>query len=276
VLSLIHTLYNSLQHTLRLFRLLCLHQSLLSNGFQWQKFPLLWVPELSPCLSYQLLTAKHLITTELQFSNSLTNQLFTSLQCTALNEWNSTQAVAWYSLRANHTENTASVSTSIVARRMLPSNGLICHNTFIKPQLLPSKSFSIHHSTIILPFNAAYLATNSKWELQTEPSNSCLSDSVITYPLTVLQSGLRMTCANDVTSSVASKPSEPWTSTDAPSYKQIHLLSSLLVVCTLSWLFNCQAPVPTFWSVQFLARYWILWSEDPWNILNLTEVSSDF
>jgi hypothetical protein len=27
------------------------------NGFQWQMFPLLWVPELPPCLSYQLLAA---------------------------------------------------------------------------------------------------------------------------------------------------------------------------------------------------------------------------
>jgi len=36
-----------------------------------------------------------------------------------------------------------------------------------------------------------------------------------------------MTCANDVTNNVASKPSEPWTSTDAPSYEQIHLLSLL-------------------------------------------------
>jgi hypothetical protein len=54
----------------------------------------------------------------------------------------------------------------------------------------------------------------------------CVLDSVITHPLTVLQSGLRMICANDVTRSVASKPSDPWTSTDAPSYKHIHLLSS--------------------------------------------------
>jgi hypothetical protein len=156
-----HTLYNSLQHTLSLFSLLCLHQSLFSNGFQWQNFPLLWVPELSPCLSYQLLTAKHLVTTELLFSNSLTNQLFTSLQCTALTELNSAWSVVWYSLRRVPTENNASNSTSIIACRMLPRNRSICHNTFIKPQLLPSKSFSIHHSTIILPFNATYLATDS-------------------------------------------------------------------------------------------------------------------
>jgi hypothetical protein len=48
---------NSLQHALSLFSLLCLHQSLPRNGFQQQTFPLLWVPELSPCLSYQLLIA---------------------------------------------------------------------------------------------------------------------------------------------------------------------------------------------------------------------------
>jgi hypothetical protein len=52
-----YILYNSLQHALRLFSLLCLHQSLSGNGFQRRTFPLLWVPELSPCLSYQLLTA---------------------------------------------------------------------------------------------------------------------------------------------------------------------------------------------------------------------------
>jgi hypothetical protein len=56
-LSLIHALVFSLQHALSLFSLLCLHQSLLLNGFQRRKFPFLWVPELSPCLSYQFLTA---------------------------------------------------------------------------------------------------------------------------------------------------------------------------------------------------------------------------
>jgi hypothetical protein len=42
---------------LSLLTLLCLHQSLSGNGFQWRTFPLLWVPEISPCLSYHLLTA---------------------------------------------------------------------------------------------------------------------------------------------------------------------------------------------------------------------------
>jgi hypothetical protein len=36
--------------------LLCLHQ-FSGNSFQQQMFHLLWVPQLSPCLSYQLLTA---------------------------------------------------------------------------------------------------------------------------------------------------------------------------------------------------------------------------
>jgi hypothetical protein len=47
----------SLIHSLSLLSLLCLHQSLPGNGFQQQTFPLLCVPELSLCLSYQLLTA---------------------------------------------------------------------------------------------------------------------------------------------------------------------------------------------------------------------------
>jgi hypothetical protein len=39
-----------------LLSLLCLHQ-FSGNGFQRRTFPFLWVPELSPCLSYQFLTA---------------------------------------------------------------------------------------------------------------------------------------------------------------------------------------------------------------------------
>jgi hypothetical protein len=42
---------------LSLFSLLCLHKSLRGNDFQRRTFPLLWVPELFPCPSYQLLTA---------------------------------------------------------------------------------------------------------------------------------------------------------------------------------------------------------------------------
>jgi hypothetical protein len=46
----------SLQHVLSLLSLLCLQQYS-GNGFQRRTFPFLWVPELSPCLIYQLLTA---------------------------------------------------------------------------------------------------------------------------------------------------------------------------------------------------------------------------
>jgi hypothetical protein len=69
-LSLIHIFYNSLQHALSLFSLLCLNQSLSSNGFQRRTFPLLWIPELSPCLSYQLTATFHKART----SDSLTQR----------------------------------------------------------------------------------------------------------------------------------------------------------------------------------------------------------
>jgi hypothetical protein len=65
----------------------------------------------------------------LNVSNPLThlrtNQL-APLHCTALTELNS---VEWYSLRADHTENTVCNATSIVVRGLLPSNGscfLVC------------------------------------------------------------------------------------------------------------------------------------------------------
>jgi hypothetical protein len=54
---LMTTFYSLLQHAQSLVSLLCRHQSLPGNGFQQRTFALLWVPELSPCLSYQLLTA---------------------------------------------------------------------------------------------------------------------------------------------------------------------------------------------------------------------------
>jgi hypothetical protein len=44
-----HTLCNSLHYTLSLLSQLCILQSS-GNGLQWQKFPFLWVPELSLCL----------------------------------------------------------------------------------------------------------------------------------------------------------------------------------------------------------------------------------
>jgi hypothetical protein len=64
--------------------LLCLHQSLSSNGLR-RTFPLLWVPELSPCLSYQFLTAaahNDRIAVLWLLTNSPTLH-FTALHCTA-------------------------------------------------------------------------------------------------------------------------------------------------------------------------------------------------
>jgi hypothetical protein len=55
--SLIHALHSSLEHALSLLSPLCVHQSLLGSGFQRRMLPLLWVPAISPCLNYQLLTA---------------------------------------------------------------------------------------------------------------------------------------------------------------------------------------------------------------------------
>jgi hypothetical protein len=84
-LSLIHTLYSSLQHVL--LSLLCLHQSLPGNSFQRWTFPLLWVPELSLCLSYQHLTVRaHNNWTSFLWllTNSATNS---SIPCTALTNW---------------------------------------------------------------------------------------------------------------------------------------------------------------------------------------------
>jgi hypothetical protein len=82
-LSLIHIFGSSLQHVLSLLSLLCLHRSFPCNGLQRRIFPLLWVPELSPCLSYQLLTAtaRNDWTAVLKLTNSPTNS---SLPCTAL------------------------------------------------------------------------------------------------------------------------------------------------------------------------------------------------
>jgi hypothetical protein len=55
-----------------------------------------------------------------------------------------------------------------------------------------------------------------------------------------------MTCASDVTNKVASKPSEPWTSTDAPSYEYISFISLLMVVGTCALLFKSHILVIIF------------------------------
>jgi hypothetical protein len=51
-----HSAHHCSTH-LSLLRLLHFHRSLPGNSFQYWTFPLLWVPVLSLCLSYQLLTA---------------------------------------------------------------------------------------------------------------------------------------------------------------------------------------------------------------------------
>jgi hypothetical protein len=82
VLSLIHTHCRSVQYAPSLLSLLCLQQSLTGNDLHWRTFPILRVPELYPCLSYQLLTATATRTEPQQSSNSLT-----LLHCTTLSNW---------------------------------------------------------------------------------------------------------------------------------------------------------------------------------------------
>jgi hypothetical protein len=79
-LSPIHTLYISVQHALSLLSLLHLHQLFPGSSFQRRTFPLLWVPKLSLCLSYQLLTeTAHtdwtIAVLQLTFTHSPTNSL---------------------------------------------------------------------------------------------------------------------------------------------------------------------------------------------------------
>jgi hypothetical protein len=83
-LSLILTICGLLKHVLSFLSLLCLHQSLSGNSFQWWTFPLLWVAELLPRLRCQLLTA----TAHNDWTSVLTGtHLPTSslLSCTSLN-----------------------------------------------------------------------------------------------------------------------------------------------------------------------------------------------
>jgi hypothetical protein len=87
-LSLIHTLCSSLQHVLSLLSLLSLHLSLLGNGFKRRMFQFLWVPELLPCLSYQLLTVTAHNRTAVPWLNPLIQQStlhFPTLHCTNSN-----------------------------------------------------------------------------------------------------------------------------------------------------------------------------------------------
>jgi hypothetical protein len=72
VLSLIHTLYDSLHHAINLFSGCVFISRCYVTASNGGYFPLLWVPELSSCFSYQLFEQQ-------QSSNSLTHQSITSL-----------------------------------------------------------------------------------------------------------------------------------------------------------------------------------------------------
>jgi hypothetical protein len=73
------TLFKPLSHTV-LCPLSLLHKQLLGSGFQRRIFPALWVPEITPCHSYQLLTATAHKDSTAAFTHSPTNSLhFTQL-----------------------------------------------------------------------------------------------------------------------------------------------------------------------------------------------------
>jgi hypothetical protein len=78
-----------LPHVLSVLNMQCFRQSLPGNGFHRRTYPLLWAPEPSPCLSYQLLTAAaHKDWTAVL---SLIHQIFTSLHCT---NWTRSRGIA--------------------------------------------------------------------------------------------------------------------------------------------------------------------------------------
>jgi hypothetical protein len=94
-LDLLHTLIqrvatrdSSLLHTHTLAPKVTSSQPLLGSGFGRRNFPFLWLPELSPCLSYQLLNNNghnDLTPAVLWLAHSPTNLLHsTPLHCTAL------------------------------------------------------------------------------------------------------------------------------------------------------------------------------------------------
>jgi hypothetical protein len=82
--SISNRIYCTLKHTTRDYSAIAnshtlqIHHTLSRNGFQRRTFPLLWVPELSPCLSYQLLIAtayKDWISAVLSLTHSPTNSI---------------------------------------------------------------------------------------------------------------------------------------------------------------------------------------------------------
>jgi hypothetical protein len=84
-----HTLYNSLQHALSLFNLLCLHRSLSGNGFQCRSFPSSHV---------------HVLTGR-QLSPNSTGLHSTVLNCTALTNWTELGQSSHIALEWTHREH---------------------------------------------------------------------------------------------------------------------------------------------------------------------------
>jgi hypothetical protein len=95
------------------------YESLLSNVFQWLISPLLWVPEISPCLSYQLLTATA------HKDCSLTHE--TTLHCTALHYTALTVSLIFLRITSRnwpYRKHRSSIAVPLLlVRNLLPSNG---------------------------------------------------------------------------------------------------------------------------------------------------------
>jgi hypothetical protein len=124
---------------LRILSLLCLHQSLSGSGYRQRTFLLLWVPALSPCLSYQLLTATahNDCTAAVRY---LTHSATKSLHFTQLNRNNSTECLLITPRHGPHGKHRSSfgfqlllsgplgkhrfpVSSLVHVRNLLPSKG---------------------------------------------------------------------------------------------------------------------------------------------------------
>jgi hypothetical protein len=120
---------------LSLLSLLCVHR-LFGNGFQWRTFLYFWVPELSPCLSCQLLTAEthnDRLAAVLLTNWLLTNQL-TSIYCAQLH---CTQSVESGSLGADHIGNATSNSISHILFPSILSPEELSKEAFLNVLLFP-------------------------------------------------------------------------------------------------------------------------------------------
>jgi hypothetical protein len=141
-LSLIHTLSSLLQYALSLLSLLCPHKWLSGNGFQRRTFPILWVPELSPCLGYQFLTAtahKDWTTADLQLTHKASHSapLF-SLTLTNCPEYNIRSCIhCWRRCyqRGQRREHNFPASLLARVRILLPSNGLCLQSNYLATDL---------------------------------------------------------------------------------------------------------------------------------------------